>query len=445
MQKERTRIISLALAGIAATASLGTAQGSAGDEYLRTAVDAAHWIESTAIPVPQGVVWPADPHDSKSVNTTLYAGTPGPILFFFELYQYTGDTNDLAQARKGADALLASMKKDDSTGLYEGLAGTGFTLGEAYLFTRDKRYRDGALRCVDWLQARAKPAGKGVEWGNGDDIIGGAAGTGLFLLWADQHLKAPGAHELAVKAGNHLIETAERKGTGKMSWLMSPQYPEMPNFAHGTAGVAYFLSSLYLQTGQKQFLDAALAGANYLISIADTDRQMCLIYHDAKHKNLFYLSWCHGPAGDARLFYQLYRATKDQKWIDWMKRCANAMIAKGAPGAAVTPGEWNNISACCGTTAQAEFFLDMYEITHDPRYLDLARKGTNRLVSAVTRDEKGARWIQAEHRVKPDLLIAQTGYMQGASGVGMWLVHMGAFTSGEKKPVLTFPDNPFRY
>ncbi len=432
----------LALCGLSGRAADSAAQGR---EDLETAKQAAQWIESTAMPTDKGIVWASDPKDPKTVNTSLYAGTPGPILFLLESYRYTGDERALADAKKGADALLASIKKDDSTGLYEGLAGSGYTLGEVYLFTHDKKYLDGAIECIDWLKAKAKPAGDGIEWEDGTDIIGGAAGTGLFLLWADKELKAPGARDLAIAAGKRLVEIGESKGTGKTSWLMSTKYPEMPNFAHGTAGVAYFLTTLYLETQQKEFLNAGLAGANYLISIADLQHGMCLIYHDDKRKNLYYLSWCHGPAGDARLFYQLYRATKDAKWIDWMKRSAQAMIANGAPNVVVTPGEWNNISACCGVTGQSEFFLDAYEVTHDRQYLDLARKGTARLLSAVTKDENGARWIQAETRVKPDLLLAQTGFMQGASGVGMWLLHMGEFSEGGKKPVLTFPDNPFPY
>ncbi len=430
-------------------AAAGTWAGSANNEYLRTAKDAARWIDSTAVLSEDGngVVWPADPGDPKSVNSRLYSGTPGPILFFLEAYRYTRETHYLNAAQKGADALLGAMKKEDPTGLYEGLAGTGFTLGEVYLFTKNKKYLDGALQCVDWLKARAKPVGRGLEWDSGNDIIAGGAGTGLFLLWANKELKAPAAHNLAVQAGERLVDLAQSKGSGKTSWVMKTdsKYGEMPNFSHGTAGVAYFLTTLYIETKRKEFLDAGIAGANYLKSIANTEGQICLIYHDDKHKDLYYLSWCHGPAGVARLFYQLYRATEDPQWMDWMKRSAKAMIVQGAPKAVVTPGEWNNVSMCCGVSAQAQFFLDMYQVTRDRQFLDLARNGTDQLLRVAKRDATGARWVQAEHRVKPDLLIAQTGYMQGASGVGMWLLHMSAFAEGRKMPILTFPDNPFPY
>src|SRR5262249_31747694 len=113
---------------------------------LLAARNAAKWLDSSAVKTKDGVVWPSDPRDPKSVTTTLYAGTPGPILFFLELYCATGRADYLRSARLGADALIASIPEQKEPGLYEGLAGIGFTLGQAYLITHDAKYRDGALR-----------------------------------------------------------------------------------------------------------------------------------------------------------------------------------------------------------------------------------------------------------------------------------------------------------
>ena len=416
--------------------------------YLDEATAAANWIESTSVTTKDGTVWPDDPSDPKSVNTTLYAGTPGPILFFLELYRYTGNPKYLRDARSGADALMASLSKDQETGLYEGLAGIGFTLGEAYLVTHDAKYRVGAIQCVEWLKVRAQKAGNGIQWNDVTDVIAGGSGTGLFLLWAAHNLQAPGARDLAVQAGRHLIEIGKPVDGGGLRWLMDPTFPrEMPNFSHGTAGVAYFLATLYQETKEKEFLTAALAGAKYLLSIADKQGDICLIYHDDTFngKSLYYLGWCHGPAGTARLFYRLYQDTHDAQWLDWTKRSARAIIAEGGPESVVSPGVWHNISVCCGVASQAEFFLDMYRLTSDSAYLELSKKATDRLLSLATQDQQGARWVQVETRVEPNIAIAQTGYMQGASGVGMWLLHMSAFAEGKSLPTITFPDNPFSY
>ncbi|HZQ93330.1 MAG TPA: lanthionine synthetase LanC family protein [Terriglobales bacterium] len=425
-----------------------SAAGARPNAYLATAEGAAQWLSASTIAQKTGVVWSSDPRDPKTVNTSLYAGTPGPILFFLEAYRYTGEQRYLKLARSGADALLASMRPQDDPGLYEGLAGTGFTLAQTYFVTKDTKYRDGALRTVEWLTQSAKPTDHGIKWNDTTDVIAGSAGTGLFLLWADEHLHAKGARELAVRAGEHLIDAAQHPAPGQLKWMMDPKFPrEMPNFSHGTSGVAYFLATLYGKTGDKRFLDAAVAGAHYLTSIADTQGEACLIYHDdsPEGKKMYYLGWCHGPAGTARFFYRLYEVTKDPQWMDWMKKLARSLAETHYVGKAVTPGEWDNVSVCCGVTAQAQFYLSLYEATKEKKYLDLARQMSDLLLKKATRDDRGVRWVQAEHRVKPDLLVAQTGLMQGASGIGMWLLHFSAFQDGKHLPVMKLPDNPFTY
>lgn len=418
----------------------------AADVDLEAALGAAKWLEASGIRSAHGMVWPADPRDPASLSTSLYAGTPGPVLFFLELYRYTGQRRFLEQARAGADALLDSIAAESESGLYEGISGIGFTLGQAYEITGDARYREGAIRCVRLLRQRAQQTGRGIQWNGTTDVIAGGSGIGLFLLWADQHVKTTDGRALAIRAGERLMELGHPAGEGRLKWMMDSKFPrEMPNFSHGTAGVAYFLATLYQQTHHRKFLDAALAGARYLLSIADLQGEACVIYHDSGEKKLYYLSWCHGPAGTARLFYRLYQATKDPEWLDWTRKSAQALIANGAPQRVVTPGEWNNLSVCCGVTGQAQFFADMYQVTQDRQYLDQARRASRLLAAKMTQDPAGTRWVQAEHRVRPELLLAQTGYMQGASGIGMWLLHFSAFLNHSQKPVIVFPDNPFTY
>lgn len=60
----------------------------------------------------------------------------------------------------------------------------------------------------------------------------------------------------------------------------------------------------------------------------------------------------------------------------------------------------------------------------------------------ATYEGDGLKWIQAENRVSPDVVIAQTGMMQGAAGVGLALLHLnGAMTGRADRIVL--PDNPW--
>ena len=63
-------------------------------------------------------------------------------------------------------------------------------------------------------------------------------------------------------------------------------------------------------------------------------------------------------------------------------------------------------------------------------------------MARAARDERGTRWVQAENRIEPDTLVAQTGYMQGASGVGSLFIHIDAALQHRTSPIM-WPDSPF--
>src|SRR5215813_11097735 len=353
----------------AAVTGFTFAQAAAERPYLDAALQAAKWIRSSAIQTDSGTVWHSDPGDAKTANLGLYSGAPGVILFFLEAHRSTGDQSFLKDARAGADHLLASLAEQKEVGLYTGLAGVGFTLAETFKITGDAKYRDGALRCAQLIRVRANKADGGVEWNDSTDIISGSAGVGLFLLYAARELKDPASRDTAIRAGRRLIAVGRPEAAG-INWRMSPKFPRsMPNFSYGTAGVAYFLATLYSETKKKEFLDAALAGAKYLQSIADTEGDGCLIFHNEPDgKDLYYLGWCHGPVGTARLFYRLYQATGDKTWMEWTRKSARSVMSSGIPEKQ-TPGFWNNVSVCCGSAGVAEFFLSLHRLTRDPTYL----------------------------------------------------------------------------
>jgi lantibiotic modifying enzyme len=416
--------------------------------YLDAATDTARWIRSTAVKTPQGTYWPATPGATgpaaQAINPTLYSGTPGVVLFFLELHRASGRADDLQDARAGADHLLATLDDKPQNGLYTGVAGVGFVLGEVYQATKDAKYRDGMRKSVEILQRTAVEKGAGVEWTPVTDIISGTAGTGLYLLHAAKELNMPAAKDLAVRAGRRLIELGQTEAGGTR-WPMSPGMARMmPNFSHGTAGIAYFLARLHEETKEKAFLDSAVSGARYLQAIAATQGDMCLILHhepEEDGKNLFYLGYCHGPVGTARLWYQLSKVTGDKEWMEWVHKSARGIMKSGIPEQQ-TPGFWNNVGQCCGSAGVAEFFLHLHKLTGSKEYLAFSERMTGQLLAAGTRDAKGLYWVHAEHRVRPKEVFAQTGWMQGAAGIGAWLLRLDAHQQNRQSP-MRFPDLPF--
>ena len=413
---------------------------------LARANDVANWLDAHAeVPddrTAKGLDWVVDV-DAKTpaFATNLYSGTPGIILFYLEHHHVTGRPASLGMAREGARRLRAKIgdvSRATNMGLYTGVAGWAFTFAELWRTTQDPADRAMAVGCLDALEARARAFGDGCEWSPVTDIISGTAGVGLGLLHLAEDLgdgpEAARALRLATRAGNRMLEIAKKNNNGAhMRWLMSPRMPyAMPNFSHGTAGVAFFLARLHGATKDAKFLASARAGGDYLLSITDAEG---LVYHDTKSVELDYLGWCHGPPGTARLFTLLHELTGGQKYRAWIDRAAAAIHAAGVPGKK-TPGFWNNHGQCCGTAGVADFFMSLpLDAANDAKVDGLV----DALAASGKRDADGLFWTGAEHRVRPQDLTTQTGYTQGAAGIGLLFLHDVARRRGAPRRIV-LPD-----
>ena len=404
--------------------------------HFEAALRAEHWIRSTAIGTTHGRTWPCTPGDAKrgAPELSLYSGTPGVILGYLELHAFTGDKRFLAEAEAGALELVAHPPTD--SGLYEGMAGHAFVLRVVGQATGNRKLQAAALQAAKALAAA------GPAWNDINDIIAGSAGIGLTLL-AFHDLLGDQAINLARQAGDRLIAVAKPVADGQRKWMMDPTFPrEMPNFSHGTAGIAYFLATLSQQGGEKKHLEAALDGARYLRAIAVPSGDGTVIrHHDGDGAELFYLSWCHGGAGTARLWERLLAIDGNADWRAAEDAGARGIIAQGVPEQR-TAGFWNNISQCCGNAGVAEYFLKRYSRTRNQGDLAYARRQADDLLKRGTEDGDADRWVQAENRVSPTEVAAQTGLMQGAAGVAIMLLHLDAALHGDHKtPRLELPDN----
>ena len=399
--------------------------------WLDAALGAERFIRRARVTTGAGVAWPADPLKADSISPDLYNGMAGVIPFYLELWKVTGREEFLREAELGVRELLT--RTGDDSGLYTGLAGTVWVTERTVALGGKRELAADALRLGNDLVARAQAAGQGAAWNESTDIISGSSGIGLALLHFDRVIQVPGARDAAVRAGARLLELGQ-PDSGGLTWLMTPTFKRnMPNFSHGTAGVGYFLARLHRVTGDPKFREGAEAAARYLMAISvEKGDGRVIRHHDGDGENLFYLSWCHGPAGTARLFHEL--ASQGNRAMEpWVPKLARGISAMGVPKR--SPGFWENISQCCGNAGVIQFALDQ-------KNLDYAKTVTADLMSRATRDGDALKWVQAENRVSPDQVVAQTGFMQGAAGVGTVLLHLDAAERGKAWNV-TFPDSPW--
>jgi len=410
--------------------------------YLEAALRAEHWIRSTAIRTAAGRTWPCTPNDPKrgAPEQSLYSGTPGVVLGYLELHAFTGEKRFLEEAEAGALELATLIPAAGAgvrdAGLYEGLAGHAFVLRAVSRASENERLAAAALQAAKALAAA------GPVWNDVNDIIAGSAGIGLTLL-ALRDLLGDQAIDLARQAGDRLLAVGKSVADGQRKWMMDPSFPrEMPNFSHGTAGIAYFLATLSQQGGEPKYLEGAREGARYLRAIAVSSGDGTVIrHHDGDGAELFYLSWCHGGAGTARLWERLHAIDGDPVWRASEDAGARGIIAQGVPEQR-TAGFWNNISQCCGNAGVAEYFLKRYARTGASSDLAYARRHADDLLHRGTEDSDAERWVQAENRISPSEEAAQTGLMQGAAGVAIMLLHLdAALRDDHKTKRVMLPDN----
>ena len=141
------------------------------------------------------------------------------------------------------------------------------------------------------------------------------------------------------------------------------------------------------------------------------------------------------------LSYRLHQITGDAKWRTWVDELTAAVLASGAPEQQ-SAGYWNNISQCCGNVGIGQYCLDLARYHRTPAIAGLRERVEKNTIARATDDADGLRWAQAENRVSPDAVVAQTGFMQGAAGVGTFFLQIDAFTQGRAWPT-PLPDTPW--
>jgi lantibiotic modifying enzyme len=438
-------------------------------ERYRSAVQGVgHWLERVAVERGDGLAWPTQPTVADEAFPSLGWGGLGPILFFADAYRSVGEERYLDLANGGARwlrAALAERDEDLPPGLFTGLGGFAVVFDELYRASGDERLRDDLRMTFDLISERSTETEEGVHWQETTEILWGTAGLGCLLLTTGRRWIGGEADELATRAGDWLLAQAQLASPG-VRWTLGEgplrQRPSLrkawfPNFAHGTAGIAFFLARLASVTGEARFLDSALEGARWVLSVCKTDEDTCAAQHHEPgvfgyeppigpmrapddHGPLYALGWCHGPPGLAWLFRELEAATGDPSWASWISRAANTVRYSGIAERR-EPGFWDNVGRCCGSAGVAELFLDLHTWREDPADLAFAQVMISDLLDRAVVDTDGMRWSNVEFRNDPPELPAETSFLQGASGIGCTLLRLSRHLQQDNS-VIRWPHAP---
>lgn len=470
---------------------------------LSNAVRIGLWLNATKSCYdhkPAAYTWPmnstdAAPHDHPYLESSVYYGALGPAVFFQQLSatRPTPEANKWRELANGAlEGARLAISRDlpkygANGGFYYGLAGVAYGLRAA---GHDQQtYEQAAANIEAIILTRIAPfanSSTATLWNN-TDIAHGAAGTGLYFLWLSRraepaNLRAA-ALDAALRAGSWLLTRAESIGSGGLRWARGPdtdgehEHSYYPTFCCGGAGVSYFLSELARECASVQpeasaaFLDAARRGAEHVLALAqplnkEGLQEGLLVPHEEQGAGLglFYLGWCGGPPGWARLFVSLHRSTRESRWLDYLAQATRALERlvtpeKGLPMLWPVPPSsppWDNLGQCCGASAAGQYLLAVGEAAPDALPLDPQLKRSALAAGLQIADAIAARGVPAvpdglglaipspeEHDAPLDTRW-QAGWMQGAAGVASFLLHAQAVREGNQTGRrVPWPDEPW--
>ena len=336
-------------------------------------------------------LWPADPRLDVTNPLSLAYGACGPILLLHEAGRHglTGggvpdELVDWVLARRPSSAAYPA-------GLYVGLAGIAYTL----------------LAVGRTGEAEAIMAGVAEHPTAFTDpgVLFGSAGWGLAALHFAARTGSDRWLGLAVRAGEHLLDTAERPG-GQVRWRCADGVLHY-GFGLGSAGIALFLAHLHAATGRDDFRAAAAAGLDHDLA-KRFESTSGWLWGRYEGDTLVRPYWMEGSSGIGAV------ALRTAALLGEDRGEVTARIAHDAHCTiSLNPNQFQ------GMAGIGELMIDMYRATGTAAYrADATQLADTMQLFAVRDDEGGIRWPSRT------LDGTVTDYATGAAGIGLFLLRL---------------------
>ena len=442
----------------------GAAQEELDEELAAAVRSAARWVAEQAQPMAEedGVLFPEYAESPAETETFVYAGTAGVLIFLENAAAILEDVELGELADRTAAGLLAVAEDSDrkhvrwskdpramaAEGLYTGDAGVGHAFLVRARLRGSRADLKVARRAADDLLDRSQKDGDGRTWSHQLDAIGGATGTLLFLLELFEETGDRRYRQGALDAGRWLIQEAtpvEEEGSedgDQLTWgAARSSERHYPNFSHGTAGTAYALARVADATGDKACLEAAVAGARWLLLHGEwSEDSLCWYHYSPGREDSFQEGWCHGPPGTGRLFFLLARLTGQEAFEEAARRSARwVMASRPDPGDPSSSTRFYSPSLCCGAAGILDYFVDAWRATGEEEYLEYARGVAAYLLRLAKEDPAGLKWTNYDRPDEEGVIFHGVSLMLGTSGEALALLRLAAIER-EQDPVCHLPD-----
>jgi hypothetical protein len=355
----------------------------------------------------------------SALGSDLYNGTSGVALFLAELYATcrAGEARRTAlgaiqQALTHGEAMLAKNR----LGLYVGALGIAFSAARVGIILREQEVVERAVRL---LQECTDDCGDEHE----RDLISGDGGAIVALLALQELLCDGMLLEFAVRLGDRLLDSADRK-QGTYSWK-SPNFRHRQNLtglSHGAAGVGYALTELFHATGDSKYRTGAEGAFDYERSWFDSVQGNWPDFREngiggRRNGPLDYSTfWCHGAPGIGLTRIRAYEILRDEKYKVEASIALNTTCEQLKT--ALHVGN-SNFSLCHGLAGNAEALLDSRRILDQEEWTRKSQLAFQVAEGGIeaSRKQKGVWSCGASHGETPGLML-------GLAGIGYFYLRL---------------------
>ena len=277
-------------------------------------------------------------------------------------------------------------------GLHFGDAGVAVGLVEALA--------GGLIVRTPALEAYVRRALSGrLDW---PDLTHGAAGQGLAALYCGDRLDNETIAARAARCARYLIDAQRSAG----DWVWPPGVTgrsgeALTGFAHGVAGIVYFLAEYERRYRDRSARRAWRRGADWLIRRAARVGD-ALWWPVSNAEPERWKWWCHGSIGIALLFLRLYEQTGNKRFADTAQRALR-----------VHPPELlaSNLSQCHGMSGVGEAYLEAFRVLGG-RHWRLRAEAVLRVLKSLQRSPRAgaAVWlVEDPYSLTADLMVGGAG------------------------------------
>lgn len=328
-------------------------------DLKRVITDGIDYLVTSMRPADTERLWPCGPSGTLTDPCNVQHGAAGILGVLSQALRAAPDPALADAVGTAANWLSRHVGREPRAlpGLYFGRSGTAWALLDAGRVLGDERL---VRQAVDL--ARRVP----LRWPN-PDVCHGTAGAGLTQLRFWEETGHGDFLDRARQAADALVAAARRRD-GLVRWPIPADFASQLaglvhyGFAHGVAGIGAFLLAAGHATGEARYLDLAVAAADTLVAVAERDRGAAY-WPSGERTGPRKTHWCSGSSGVGTFLTRVWQHTRDDRYGE--------LAAESA--VAVRRSRWHAGPAQChGLAGDAEFLLDLAEVSGERRYRDWA-------------------------------------------------------------------------